>query len=517
MSYVTTMVEAFEQIGPSFSFAPFAEILQPHIEAVLAEQGLNQKVRKGTRLIPKVLIWLVLVLTVRRDLNYDKVLNWMLSGFRWLEGLLPAQSKIVANGTISHARVKMGVEVFRLLFAKLTASFKELKPDFHGRVSVAFDGSTGTMPDSQANQQEFSKPNSGRGQAAFPQLRLVSVLAVSVRLVLDIAYGAYVGKETGERALMFQILQRLTRQALLFLLDAGLYSLEMVWRIDDRQQEFLVKVPRTVKLKRLKSLPDGSYLARLSGKIIDPDQPNTQEGRNHWREVNMIVRVIDYAIAGFRPARLMTNILDLDITARELALHYHKRWDIEIAYDEIKTHQCATLRGQSPTTFRSKRPDLVLQELYGLLIMYNLVRLLIVRAAVAHDKDPRFISFLDALQHIIDAAPLMTVASAQQRQAQFNYLLTLIADCDIDRPRRHRVNPRVVKVKMSKFKRKCKNDKSKHRNLENELEIIGETPETTKVLISQSKNLDTIKDLTTLIIISTLAVMSSRVVSDVQP
>lgn len=57
MSYVTTMVEAFEQIGPSFSFAPFAEILQPPIEAVLAEQGLNQKVRKGTRLIPKVLIW----------------------------------------------------------------------------------------------------------------------------------------------------------------------------------------------------------------------------------------------------------------------------------------------------------------------------------------------------------------------------------------------------------------------------------------------------------------------------
>ncbi len=516
MSYFTTMADAFEQIGPSFSFAPFAEILQPHIEEVLTEQGLN-KSRKGTLLVPKVLIWLVLALSIRRDLSYDKVLNWMVSGFRWLAGLLPAQSKIVADGTISHARIKIGIKVFRLLFAKLTASFKEIAPDFHGRVSVAFDGSTGTMPDSEANQKKFDKPNSGRGQAAFPQLRLVTLLVVSLRLVLDVAYGAYVGKGTGERALMVQILKRLTRQALLFLMDAGLYSLEMVWTIDNRKQEFLVKVPRTVKLKRLKSWPDGSYLARLTGKIIDPDHPKTKDGRNRWKQVNMIVRVIDYAIPGFRPARLMTNILDLDITARELALHYHKRWDIEIAYDEIKTHQCATLRGQSPTTFRSKRPDLVAQELYGMLIMYNLVRLLIVQAAIAHHKDPRFISFLAALQHIIDAAPLMTVASAQQRQEQFSYLLTLIADCDIDRPRRHRVNPRVVKVKMSNFKRKCKKDKSKNRNLEKELEIVSEKPEDTKAVVIQSKTPDTTKDLTALIIISTLAVMTSCDLSDAQP
>ncbi len=420
-------------------------------------------------------------------------------------------------GAISHARVKIGVEVFRLLFAKLTASFKEIEPDFHGYVSVAFDGTTGTMPDSEANQKEFNKPNSGRGQAAFPQLRLVSLLAVSVRLVLDVAYGAYVGKGNGERTLMGQILERLSRESLLFLLDAGLYALEMVWRIDDRKQAFLVTVPKTVKLKRLKSFSDGSYLARLTGKIIDLDNPKTKacpersrrNGRNRWKEVNMIVRIIDYTIPGFRPKRLMTNILDLDISARDLVLHYHKRWDIEIAYDEIKTHQCATLRGQSPTIFRSKRPDLVVQELYAMLIMYNLVRRLIVQAAAAHDKDPRFISFLDALQHIIDAAPLMTTRSGQRRPAQFEYLLALIADSDIDRPRRQRVNPRVVKVKMSKFKRKRKGDKSAQRNLAEELEILNEAPETTTALVVQTENPDTSQDLTALTIIALLAMIAS--------
>ena len=516
MSYFATMAEAIEQIAPSFSFAPFAEILQAHIEEVLAERGLT-KFRKGTCLVPKVLIWFVLALTIRRDLDYHKVLNWMMSGFRWVDGLLPPLGKIVSDGAISHARVRIGVELFRLLFAKVTASFKEIEPDFHGRVSVAFDGSTGTMPDSEANQKEFNKPTSGRGQAAFTQLRLVSLLAVSVRLVLDVAYGYYVGKGSGERALMSQILERLSRKTLLFLLDAGLYSFEIVWSIDNTKQEFLVKVPRTVKLKRLKTLPDGSYLARLNGKIIDPDQPKTEDGRNRWKKTSMIVRIIDYAIPGFRPQRLMTNILDPDITARQLTLHYHKRWDIEITYDEIKTHQCATLRGQSPTTFRSKRPDLVAQELYGMLIMYNLVRLLIVQAAAAHHKDPRFISFLGALQHIIDAAPLMTVADVEQRQAQFNYLLALIADCDIDRPRRHRVNPRVVKVKMSKFKKKRKTDKSEQRNLAEELEIIGENLKTSKALVVNPKIPDTTKGLLALTVIALWTVMATYEASDIQP
>jgi len=515
MSYFATMDAAIAHIAPSFSLAPFAEILQPHLEEVLKEQGLTY--RQGTILVPKILIWLVLAMTIRRDLDYHKVFNWMLSGYRWLAGLLPPVGKIVSDGAISHARVKVGVEFFRQLFVKLMASMAEIAPDFQGRVSVVFDGGTGTMPDSEANQQVYPKPTSGRGEAAFPQVRWVALLAVSARLVLDMAYGAYVGKGSGERALMSQILARLNRNSLLFLLDAGLYSLNMLWTIDHKKQEFLVKAPRTVKLKRFKTLPDGSYLAWLSGKIIDPDNPTRADGRQRWKKVRLMVRVIDYAIPGFRPARLITNILDTDITARTLALHYHQRWDIEIAFDEIKTHQCATLRGQSPTIFRSKRPDLVAQELYAMLIMYNLVRLLIGQAAAAHHKNPRFISFLDALQHIIDAAPLMTVADSQQRSAQFNYLLALMADCDIDRPRRQRVNPRVVKVKMSKFKKKRATDTSEQRNLEKELEIIGQTPKTSTALVVKPKVPDPPENFLALTILALCIGMATCDASDIPP
>lgn len=465
------IANAFASLGETFSLAPFDAILQPLMDETLTEQGY-MRWRKGTMLIPRVLIWLVLVLTLRRDLNYAQALNWMLSGFRWLSELLPAQNKLVSDGTISHARVKLGVEVFRVLFIKLRNKLWPVRADFHGRTSVAFDGSTGTMPDTEPNQSAFGKPSARKGQAAFPQVRLMGLLAVAQRQLLDIAYAPYRGKGTGERALVAEILTRLVCPGLLFLLDAGLYSFEGLWQIDQQGGEFIVKTPAHVKPKRLKRLPDGSWLAEVSGKIIDPDAPPTPSGRRHWKTLTLTVRVMRIQIRGFRPFDLMTHLLDPAISAREIAVHYHQRWDIEIAYDEIKTHQCATLRGHMPTTFRSKRPDLVQQEIYALAITYNLIRALISQAAHSHGQDPRTISFLDALQHILDAAPILTAVPCQQREHKRTHLLTLMADCLIDRPRRPRLNPRVVKVKMSKFARKNASHKSQVRDVVNELKIL---------------------------------------------
>jgi hypothetical protein len=242
----------------------------------------------------------------------------------------------------------------------------------------------------------------------------------------------------------------------------------LAWYMKQTEHNFIMKVSKSIKLCAMKGspLPDGSYLAVLKGKI--QDTAGSTNGRKKWIKDEIIVRVIVFQIPGFRPVRLITTILDLAITAKEIVIHYHRRWDIELSYDEIKTHQCATLRGQIPTIIRSKRADLVEQELYAMLITYNLIRSLIYEAASRHDKDPLFISFLDSLQLIIDAVPLMT------QRDQFDYLLELIADSPIDRPRRPRVNSRVVKVKMSKFKRKRSSDKSTYRNFEEGLKIIAQ-------------------------------------------
>lgn len=469
------IADAFASLGETFSLAPFDALLQPLMDETLAEQKQDHW-RKGTLLIPRLLVWLVIMLTIRRDLNYDQVLNWMLSGFRWLSELLPAQHKLVSDGAISHARVALGVEVFRVLFIKLRNKLWPVTPDFHGRISVAFDGSTGSMPDTEANRAAFGKPSARTGSAAFPQVRLMGLLAIAQRQLVDLAFAPYRGKGTGERALVTEILTRLTCKGLLFLLDAGLYSFDGLWQIARQDGEFIVKTPAHVKPKWLKRLPDGSWLAEITGKILDPTMPPTPTGRHHWQPVTLTVRVIRVQIRGFRPFCLLTNLLDPTLTARDIARHYHIRWDIEIAYDEIKTHQCATLRGQMPTIFRSKRPDLVKQEIYALVIGYNLIRALINQAAQQHSQDPRTLSFLDALHHILEAAPILTALPTEPREHKRTQLLSLVADCPIDRPRRPRLNPRVVKVKMSKFARKNASHKSKACDAVSKLKILKTKP-----------------------------------------
>jgi hypothetical protein len=460
--------ESLKKIGTSFKLEPFATIIQPIIQDVLAEHK-KDKYRKGTLLTPLLMVWLILALTLRRDINYHKTLNWLVSGLSWMSLDLP--SKLIKDGAISHARVKLGSGVFQDIFYKFVLSFTLIIPDFHGLVTVMFDGTSMTMPDTKSNEDKFGKPKSRSGSGAFPQMRVVALMVMSARLIFDVAYAPFRGKKTGERTLMFKILEKIKRKDFLFLFDAGFYSFFLAWYMKDRGQNFIMKVSSSVKLCPVPGsrMPDGSYLAVIEGQI--QDVAGSASGRKKWKKVTITVRVIVLQIPGFRPVRLITTILDQPISAKEIVIHYHKRWDIEIAYDEIKTHQCATLKGQMPTILRSKRADLVEQELYAMLITYNLIRSLIYEAASKHNKDPRLISFLDSLQEIIDAAPIISYQQGNERK-RFDYLLSLIADSLIDRPRRPRVNPRVVKVKMSNFKRKRSGDKSKYRDFEKEIKII---------------------------------------------
>lgn len=465
----TTMNQAFAIIGATFDLAPFHVLLQAMIEEVLNEQGLT-KFRKGTILIPRLMIWLVLSMTLRRDLSGDSVLSWMVSGYRWIRAILPAKAKIVSDGAISRARVRLGIEPFEALLEKQTSSFDNLPRDFHGLISLIFDGTTGSMPDTKKNREYFHKPSSQKGQAGFPLVRIMALLALPVRLVLKITYAPYSGKGTGERTLVMQILNSTPFKDALFLLDAGLYSFKLIDTILHKDAHFLIKVPCNLRFEIIKKLPDGSCIATIRGKIEDIDATPRKNGQKTWKKKQIKVRLIRFKIPGFKSVTLISSLLDENITAEELILHYHKRWDIEITYDEIKTHQCATLRGQIPTLFRSKRPDLVKQELLAMIVMYNATRELIWKAAIKHNKDPLKISFLGALQHIIDAIPMLTAQDESERK--WDYLLELIADGEMARPRRARVNPRVVKIKSKKWPRKNSKHKCIERHLEKEITIL---------------------------------------------
>jgi len=423
------MAKAVEQIFPkiedNFEFAPFDKIITPIIKDCLKEKR-KDKFRKGTLLTPVLVVWLCLALALRRNLNYNKTLDWLLAGLRWKS--LKFSGKFVKNGTISHARINMGFQIFRDIFDRFVMTFtNSICSDFHGMKTFMFDGTSITMPDTKDNQEAFGKHTSGRGRRAFPQIRVVALMALCGRRIVDIACAPCRGKKTGEKTLMFKILKRFPIVNSLLLFDAGFYSFNLVDYMHENGFKYVLKIAKSVKLKKISGsvIGDGSYLAKIVGKTIVGKNP--KNGQNKWKKVEIIVRVIHFQIPGFQPVRLITNILDSEITAKEIAIHYHKRWDIEMAFDEIKTHQCATLKGHSPTVLRSKRSDLVKQELYCVFIMYNLIRTLICKATQNEDADPLSISFLETLDLIVQAVPLMNMMTGNSEEGHI-FLLKMIAN-----------------------------------------------------------------------------------------
>jgi IS4 transposase len=152
----------------------------------------------------------------------------------------------------------------------------------------------------------------------------------------------------------------------------------------------LWRVKKNVRLIPEGRLADGSYLAR-----VYPSEKDRRNGRNA-----VVVRVIEYTLRGVPEAeglyRLVTTILDSEkASAKELAALYHERWEIENALDELKTH----LRG-SKIVLRSKTPELVRQEFYGLMMAHYAIRGLMHEAAIKADVDPDQLSFVHSVRVI---------------------------------------------------------------------------------------------------------------------
>jgi hypothetical protein len=309
---------AIPEIGKEFEFAPFQSIIQPIIHEVLKEHH-KDKFRKGTILTPCVLVWLCFALVLRRNLNYKKTLDWLFSGFRWEFMKFPEH--IVKDGTISHARLKMGVDVFKSIFNKFASTFKDKAvPDFYGHVTVMFDGTSMITPDTQSNLEKFGKHTSGRGQSGFPQIRMVALMTLFSRRIIDVNYAPCKGKKTGERTLMFEILKRCSNINFLYLFDAGFYSFLLASYMAENGLQYILKIAKSVKIKAIPGsrMADGSYLSILKGKVIE--SVDSETGRIKWEKRDIVVRVIDFCIPGFRPVRLITSLLDSTISAKEIVI-----------------------------------------------------------------------------------------------------------------------------------------------------------------------------------------------------
>ncbi len=156
MTFIGKMADGLEAAARNFTVEVLAKDLQPEVLAALMRH--NKDSQRESKLSPLLTVWLILMLPLRRELSYPNLLGWLVSGLRSLGWDIPRHA--VAEGTITHARKRIGVEVIRDLFEASKKIVSPLKPDFHGLLSLAIDGTGLTMPDTPENVERFRKPGS---------------------------------------------------------------------------------------------------------------------------------------------------------------------------------------------------------------------------------------------------------------------------------------------------------------------------------------------------------------------
>ena len=354
------------------------------IDAVLAETGRQSQ--RYRRLPARLVVYYVMALALYAQASYGEVLRCLVEGVRWLRlsGTNPA---LADKSAISRARTRLGPAPLKALYARIAAPFAT--PDtpgawYDGRRLVSLDGTTIDLPDTPELVERFGRPPASRGQSGFPQLRLLTLAETGTHALFAVALDRYTTSEVG---LAPPLLARL-QPGMLCLADRAFAGFEL-WRTAAASgADLLWRVRRNQVLPCCERLPDGSYLSRL---YASPKQRRHDEG-------GQVVRVIDYRLEGIVDAeplyRLVTTLLDpVAAPAPELAALYHERWESESTFAELKV----TLPGER-LMLRSRRADLVEQELYGLLLVHFALRRLMHEASQRAGCDPDQLSFVHAVR-----------------------------------------------------------------------------------------------------------------------
>jgi hypothetical protein len=350
---------------------------------------LNQTKRASIRerdLPAHVVVYYVIALALYMRSSYREVLRCLLEGVQWL--LNPSATvKVAGKSGISQARGRLGPEPLRKLYEACVAPIAERRTKgawYREWRLISLDGSTLDTADTEENEKAFGRPGASRGSSAFPKIRFVALLENGTHVL----WAAHMDRYATDEITLAQEVIPALRKGMLCLADRFFPSYQLWQTAAQSGADLLWRARRNARLDLDRRLPDGSYLSRIYA--------STSDRRNQHKGI--VVRVIDYRLKDVQGAepiyRLITTILDpANAPAKELAALYHERWEIETALDELKTH----LRG-AQIVLRSKTPELVEQEFWGLLMAHYAIRGLMHEAALKADEDPDRISFLHSVR-----------------------------------------------------------------------------------------------------------------------
>jgi hypothetical protein len=422
------------------SFEVFADSLdRPWIEAALAATG-SATVRRR-KLPAEQVVWIVIGMALFRDRSIQEVVHHLELA---LPGRAPTARRASATSSaVVQARNRLGVAPLATLFEQTAARWAGASAEAHrwrGLAIYGVDGSALRVPDTPENEAAFGRPGSGRGPAGYPQLRLVALMVLRSHLLAGLSLGA---GSAGELTLAEPLWEKLPDRSLT-ILDRGFLSYALLHRLatSGTERHWLIRTKSNLQWRTLKRLGPNDELVEIlvsrQTRRAHPELPDP-----------LRVRVVRYQRPGFRPQILLTSLLDpATYPAAEIAELYHERWELELGFDEIKTH---TLEREE--ALRSRAPERVRQEVWGLAIAYNLLRLHMQHVAQRERVAPSRISFRHTLLLVRNfwqlTAWLTSPGNLPRRLEGLHQELALL----ILPPRRPRRYPRAVKIKMSSYPR----------------------------------------------------------------
>jgi hypothetical protein len=366
------------------------------VRQILAE---TDKASERERDLPaQVMVYYAIALALHMGASTREVMRCLLEGLRWLWGAEAV--RVAGKSGISQARTRLGAEPLRRLYEQAVrpvATSATRGAWYRQWRLVSLDGSCLDVAATEENDRAFGRPEASRGASAFPQLRFIAMVENGTHVLFGARLGGFAD---GETTLAHDALTAL-RPGMLCLADRQFFG-HALWRAAAATgADLLWRVKHNVRLPREARLADGSYLTTI--------YPSEKDRRHRANGVQ--VRVVEYRLEGVVGAeplyRLVTTVLDpAAAPAVELAALYHERWEIETALDELKTH----LRG-ARVVLRSKTPELVRQEFWGLLLAHFAVRGLMHEAALRADEDPDRLSFLHAVRVVRRKLPLFVALS----------------------------------------------------------------------------------------------------------
>jgi hypothetical protein len=393
----------------------------------------HRRTRQCGRLPATLVLWFVLALGLFCRDCYRQV-------FRCLQPF--CKGGVPGRSTLCEARKSLGVRPLVLLVQQvitLVATPTTRSAFYRGMRLMALDGFVVDLPDTQENQQVFGRSPGSRGAAAFPQARLLALCEVGTHVIWRWLIKPV---RFSEQSMCPPLLRHL-QAGMLLLWDRNFLSWERFEQVVAAGAHLLARVQNGQVFKPLEHLADGSYLARLY-----------KNGQRHTAsDPSAVVRIIDYTFTDpNRPGcgqkhRLLTTLLDatLDPAATIIEL-YHERWEEELTIDELKNHQL-----ERPV-LRSQTPAGVIQELYALLLDHYILRVLMHEAAAQAHLPPRQLSFTATVK-ILRCRIAECPVEPRKQVRWWRDLLVEVAEERLP-PRRNRINPRVIKRKMSRWKKK---------------------------------------------------------------